>query len=501
MNTQGLNDYKKRRNPFKFKILGLWFTNDLASMSELNFKDKLAETKKLFLIWSKRISTPLGRIAILKSLILSKLIYLWILLPNPPTYLIDRLQKDVYNFVWDKKPDKIKRCNAMQDLVDGGIGLPHLATYLDALKIIWARKLVQDSDIKWKHILKTYLPITDRFKDYGGASYLESNCNPFWVDVFSAYERLWDKIIPETVDDFVAEPLFLNNKFTIDGKPIMWSKLFDNNIKQVKDLLDDNHKFMTFQQIETKYDIQIPFIYYFGLIDSIKSYMYKNSFTITEDLNPQYTSSANRTITKTHKGAREFYKHLISKPSQSKALQNWNNLFTSEIPWEKIFKNTKHISEINLKWFQIRINYRILVTNSTLKEMGLKDNNFCSFCHKEKDTIKHYLWDCPLTQIFWQQFENLLKDNCMNCTRLQLNPILTLFGRDNNTETDEGFDFIMLHAKHYIYKNHIKEQLPTIIGFIEYIKHVYKVDKYIYTMNMKQNKFVKKWASYEAIMN
>ena len=37
--------------------------------------------------------------------------------------------------------------------------------------------------------------------------------------------------------------------------------------------------------------------------------------------------------------------------------------------------------------------------------------------------------------------------------------------------------------------------------FIEYIKHVYKVDKHIYTMNMKQNEFIKKWASYEAIMN
>ena len=59
----------------------------------------------------------------------------------------------------------------------------------------------------------------------------------------------------------------------------------------------------------------------------------------------------------------------------------------------------------------------------------------------------------------------------------------------------------MLHAKHYMYKNNIKEQLSAIIDFIEYIKHVYKVDKYIYTMNMKQKKIVKKWASYVAIMN
>ena len=32
----------------------------------------------------KRLITPLGRAAVLKSLVLSKLIHLWILLPNPP---------------------------------------------------------------------------------------------------------------------------------------------------------------------------------------------------------------------------------------------------------------------------------------------------------------------------------------------------------------------------------------------------------------------------------
>ena len=131
--------------------------------------------------------------------------------------------------------------------------------------------------------------------------------------------------------------------------------------------------------------------------------------------------------------------------------------------------------------------------------MKIKENNLCSFCHNEKDSIKHYLWDCPLIQIFWEQFEQLLKDKCNNCSRLKLDPILALFGKDENTTTDEGFDFIILHAKYFIYKNHIKEQPPTINGFIEYLRYVYKVDKYSYTINMNQNKFMKKWASYEDI--
>ena len=79
-------------------------------------------------------------------------------------------------------------------------------------------------------------------------------------------------------------------------------------------------------------------------------------------------------------------------------------------------------------------------------------------------------------------------------------PSQTLQEQDDKTVTDEGFDFIILHAKYYVYKYHIKEQLPTIKGFIEYLKYTYKVDKYMYSIDMSNEKFIKKWASYEPMM-
>ena len=60
-------------NPDKFKLLGIWFTNKIEGMTELNMKDKFTEIKKLFNIWVKRSSTPIGRVVILKSLIVINL--------------------------------------------------------------------------------------------------------------------------------------------------------------------------------------------------------------------------------------------------------------------------------------------------------------------------------------------------------------------------------------------------------------------------------------------
>ena len=96
-------------NPPKFKILGIWFTNDLSSCARLNFDTKFQEVKSLFIIWLRRLITPLGRIAILKSLILSKLVHLWLLLPDPPDMFIEDLQKMIFRFVWNRKRDRISR--------------------------------------------------------------------------------------------------------------------------------------------------------------------------------------------------------------------------------------------------------------------------------------------------------------------------------------------------------------------------------------------------------
>lgn len=85
-------------NPPKFKILAIWFTQDLKDCESINYDEKFSEAKMLFQIWSQRTITPVGRVGVLKSLVLSKLIHLWILLPDPPDHFIKKkLRKCVSN--------------------------------------------------------------------------------------------------------------------------------------------------------------------------------------------------------------------------------------------------------------------------------------------------------------------------------------------------------------------------------------------------------------------
>ena len=83
------------------KYLKVVFTSDLEEWGILSFRERLKKyfKKALCKVWLKRQITPLGSVAILKSLILFKIIHLWILLPNPPDSLVEALQKTVLQFV------------------------------------------------------------------------------------------------------------------------------------------------------------------------------------------------------------------------------------------------------------------------------------------------------------------------------------------------------------------------------------------------------------------
>ena len=61
-------------------------------MAELNITDKFKETKELFYICAKHSIKLLGVVAVLKSLILSKLVYLWIMLPTPTNNTTQQIQ-------------------------------------------------------------------------------------------------------------------------------------------------------------------------------------------------------------------------------------------------------------------------------------------------------------------------------------------------------------------------------------------------------------------------
>ena len=487
-------------NPPKFKILGLWFTNDTCNIAELNLDDKFQEVKKLFNIWLMRSSTPVGRSVVLKSLILSKLIYLWIMLPNPPDDIIKELQQKCFSFVWDGKRDKIKRTRTVHCLKNGGLNIPEIGTYIKALKLTWLKRFKNDSNAKWKIILQATNPEIEHMDIYGSKLLNPRSANPFWTNVFQAYHNLYDCTELDIAEDVLIEPLFLNPKLKINGNVFNFIPWSNKQITSIKDLIKEDGSFLTIQEFNTKYNINVRALEYLGCVSSIKAYLKKRKIQLSSNRSQLYPKTQSMFIA-APKGATVFYELLLGEIEMSNACQNWEKILEKDVDWTKIFEKNSKIKEIKLRWFQWKICYRILVTNSVLLSMKVTTNNLCNFCQTEKDTIFHYMWKCEHTQTFWVDFERTMKNECLNCDRLTMNPTLVLFGFDGTTKTDSGFDFILLHAKFYVYKCRLNKTKPTMQMFIRELKIIRDVDKYVHRIESSLDKYLLKWMSYNALLD
>ena len=115
------------------------------------FEEKLKSMKNLLNLWKPRNLTLYGRITILKSLGLSKLVYNISVLTFPVTFIAS-VKRTICDFVWNGKP-KIKHNTLIGPISKGGLNLPDFEIINNALKVVWIRRLYESKeDASWSHI-------------------------------------------------------------------------------------------------------------------------------------------------------------------------------------------------------------------------------------------------------------------------------------------------------------------------------------------------------------
>jgi len=485
-------------NPPKFKVLGVWFTNDLKNCENINYSEKFLEIKKLIQLWIKRCITPLGRIAILKSLILSKMIHLWLLLPNPPSDFLETLQLICYAFVWGDKQDKISRKTANKSTKDGGLGLPNLKCFVQALTLTWLRKFTSTKH-KWKNFVLQNYSFMKTFESFGpNITIMQRGLNPFWTEVFDAYKCFYYKLDPRSVKELLAEPIYFNERFKMGKNTINHKPWFDKGAFCVGHFLNQNGDFMSHWEFTHKYDINVNFLTFQGCKQTIKTYVRKSAFEISDN-NIDSKSVCMKRLSSASKGCKQFYDVLVHDAVRPNCCNKWEQKLGVIINWENCFYNVHKIKETKLKWFQMRIMHRIIGTNVVLKQIGVANNENCNMCDNVKDSIEHIFWNCVYAERFWTQFLNLVNEKCTNVFNMRFTKCLVLLGIDENIKIDETFYFIMLLAKQYLYKCKLDKHGPDVNVFRRVLLSRYKIEEFISRMDQTYHDFSTKWIMYKSL--
>ena len=138
--------------PFGFKwphnsiyALGVQFSYDPVLAHKLNFEEKVYNLEQTLHSWKRRHLTLIGRINIVKTLGLAKLVYCTSLLTISKP-LVDTINKIIFSFIWEGKAPKIKRKMIIEEEKRGGLKMSDFEIMERALKIAWIKRIAEGGD-------------------------------------------------------------------------------------------------------------------------------------------------------------------------------------------------------------------------------------------------------------------------------------------------------------------------------------------------------------------
>ena len=156
------------------KILGITFSLDNGIRIEQNYKEILSKIKRLLVWWKQRDLTMMGKIYLIKTYALSKLIYV-VSSSAVPKWLLTEIHRICFDFIWNGK-DRIKRAIMYQDYERGGLKMMNFELFVKAQRVTWVKRLLYG---EWKMSWKVYFDYV--FRSVGGrlifhCNYDSKNC-------------------------------------------------------------------------------------------------------------------------------------------------------------------------------------------------------------------------------------------------------------------------------------------------------------------------------------
>ena len=479
-----------------FNLLGVQFSVNLEEIIVNNFEQKILEMKKLTKHWLSRKLTVLGRITVVKTLIISKITHLLISLPNPPDTITKQINKLLYNFIWQNKPEKIKREILIQDYNKGGIKMLHFSNFMMALKASWIKRLLT-SDSKWVTLFQavTKLKTEDMFKF--GDNFIQRKQklikNIFWKNVLQSWIKIQQKQTWENNDEIMGTNIWLNSYIIKDHKPILYKHYVEKHIIFIQDLLNENGEFMNFETCKLKYSIKSNFLEYATLIKAIKTFIDNINIDNQKFVpmnNPIFPFNF-RIFLKDKKGSKAIYK-LLNKnnavpTSQIKYFKLGYNFSAQK--WKKYYSLPfRVLKDSSLLWFQYKILHRILTTNSFLYKIKYIDTDICNFCNAHPETLDHLFYECVKVNNVWKTVE--LWTQTIG-THIIFDKNTVLFG---TTEfKDIFFNWLIINVKYYIYRMKIQNAKLSTEALKIILNDKLQIEKYIFYKNCLFKEFDETW--------
>ena len=398
--------------PNQFRYLGIYLGYN-AHLNEMkNWHEKIDAIESTLHAWEKRDLTLFGRVQILKTFAISKLI-----LPATtvciPKNIVKKINKLFYKFLW-RSPDKVKRNKIVQPVEHGGLNMIDTQLFFDSLIANWINRIVTaDPNLHgWVQLARVFLKPFDLEGLNVKFNFDDSVLFPKIEELPSFYRRMlkcYNRAFVTEQSDFIK---------TIEHQQLWGNKFITISMNRKKNVLFLRNWIRS--GIRNVGDIMfvngIPDADYIYQKLVCKENMYSEIMMVMEALRPyqqvlkQFQETDTNVITL--KKSRDFYniyRDQLLKNKDDYAIgfldrysENeediYNSVFTKKLKFEQ---------EINLREFNFKMLHGVLPCTRNLKKWRIRLDDKCDVCELPQ-TIEHLLFECRYVKPLWDVIEKLI---------------------------------------------------------------------------------------------
>ena len=463
--------------------LGINISGKESDHYELNFKPKIIKMQQLLNSWKCRYLSLKGKITVINTLALSQIIYLCSIIKTPDI-VYSEVKKIIVNFIWDGKTPKIAYNTLTQDIEKGGLKLIDLKTKVKSLSMSWIKRLNDGLNGKWKAIPSLLYKTNDlKFYFACNSAPVSGNIQP---QFYKFIQNTWSEItqITELSAPIIYNQYLWNNRYiTINNSSFLWRRCKDAGIIKISDIYSNNN-FLNANELSMKYNLSVNFLEALQIRQSLP-YAWRNllkNHNGNENIFDEIVYIENKEMKILMKSdSKKMYSLFNDKNSiLPTCLYRWQNIFPhlEELPWKDIFKLSFNITrETSLQSFQYKILHRTITCRKKLHEMRLIDNPLCPNCG-EVDDLSHFFIQCNYVKVFWTSLFSWL--NNILPLSFSVNKRDILFGINGTNDSTIVANYVILHAKYFIYRHRIQEDHTLhILAFKALLKHKLAIEKMI----------------------
>ncbi len=408
------------------KVLGIYIGHNKQNCYELNWTKKISTMTKVANFWKNHGMTLKNRVYIIKTHLLSKIIYNLSLLHVPET-IISQIKTVVFTFLWKGKRDKVKRNIVVNSEEHGGLNMTNIENFILSLKAAWVPRILSKKD-KWcslfHHVLsklklpKHYIWKTSfRKKD----SFPQVSLFPkFYEDIIvafnkSKYIKPFDKI---NKYEMIEQPIWGNEYFKVENKCLYFKQWAESGIYYVKDLIDNNGEIKSdralYDAILNKQNVlQQLFIIKNHIMNKLKKVDVSCAKFVNIRTTPHLIHN-NKIYMISDQKSKFFYTILNSRnncrPHMESIFSRQFNMYNTPRLWQHIY-NQKicNIKIAKLKEFNFKLLHNIVPCGQKLHKWKQSVDEKC-FCGKY-ESVKHMLYECDRISELWNNVSLILKCN------------------------------------------------------------------------------------------